>query len=149
MSKRVTKDDCRSCGACCVSLEGQDVYCDITEDDEKKLSKRFVKLNVLHSSPMDLLTASMDGSFWPQAAIRTKWTKQRTGPFKGIEACQCVALHGSLMHRTSCSIYKNRPQTCRKAVKPNDKTCRWVRSEMKAAAEERVVATLKKEAAVA
>jgi Fe-S-cluster containining protein len=106
---KLTSEDCRKCGVCCVSLTEHPEYADVTEKDKARLGQRFVRLNVL------------------QDAIKTEWKTQRTGPFKGVQACSCVALRGSLMSRVSCSVYKVRPEVCKKAVKPGDRTCLRVR----------------------
>jgi len=47
----ITKKTCLSCGACCVSLREQVAYCDVTREDEKRLGKKFVRLNVLYPRP--------------------------------------------------------------------------------------------------
>jgi Fe-S-cluster containining protein len=117
-------------------LRGQTAFCDITPGDEKRLrnagQKKFVRLNVLHQRTIDTLAAAIDGARIPYGAIRTKWTEQRSGPFKGFEFCTCVALQGSVMHKTSCSIYASRPNVCREAVKPGDRMCRELRRIFKA-----------------
>ncbi len=106
---KLTSEDCLKCGLCCVSLTDQGEYCNVTEADKVRLGKPFVRLHVV------------------QDAIRTKWRVQRSGPLKGVEACACVALRGSLKHRVSCSVYSVRPEVCHTAVKPGDRTCRQVR----------------------
>lgn len=108
-TRKLISEDCRGCGACCVSLTDSDVYADVTPKDEERLGKKFVRLNVV------------DG------AIKTRWLRQRSGPFKGVEACSCVALRGSLFHKVYCAVYANRPTVCRKAVNPGDRTCRQAR----------------------
>jgi len=101
--------DCRRCGACCISWEDQETYCDVLEADKRRLSKSFVEKNII------------DG------AIRTKWKQIRSGPLRGFEMNSCAALRGSVMHRVCCSIYENRPKTCRVAVKPGDRVCKEIR----------------------
>lgn len=106
---KLTSADCLKCGICCVSLVDQEEYANVTDKDKELLGKRFIRLHVVDN------------------AIKTKWRAQRTGPLKGVEACACVALHGSIGSRVSCSIYAKRPEVCRKAVKPGDRTCLHVR----------------------
>jgi Fe-S-cluster containining protein len=106
---RLTSKDCLTCGICCIALEDQGEYANVTEKDKTQLGKRFVRLHVV------------------QDAVKTKWRVQRSGPLKGVSACACVALRGSLMHQVSCSVYSVRPEVCRKAVKPGDRTCLQVR----------------------
>jgi Fe-S-cluster containining protein len=113
----ITAATCRSCGACCWSMVDQEYYADVTPEDVERLPKRFVKLHVVQS----------------EEAIATKWQKQAAGPFKGVSACVCAALRGSLMHRVSCSVYENRPRSCRNALQPGDRSCRETRRMFKAA----------------
>ena len=42
--------------------------------------------------------------------------------------CACIALRGTLLEKTSCSVYDKRPEVCRNAVKPGDKICRDIRA---------------------
>jgi hypothetical protein len=133
--ERITAATCRSCGACCWSTQDQEVYCDVTAADVSRLPKRFVRLNVLGQRPVDMLASMLDGRHIPAAAIRTKWAAQRSGPFRNVRACVCAALQGSLMHKVRCSVYKVRPTACRKAIKPGDRSCRWIRSQFRQAAD--------------
>lgn len=130
MSAAQSKPDCLLCGACCVSLQDSDYYCDVDEADCRKLSPQFVKRNVGTLSAFDGLLALIDGNTTPYAAIRTKWRTVRRGPLKGIDVCACVALKGNIMHKVSCAIYEVRPKTCKRAVKPGDRSCRWIRGEL-------------------
>lgn len=84
--KKLTSKDCLTCGICCVSLVDQEDYCNVTEQDKARLGKRFVRLNVVQPSG---------------DAIKTQWRVQRSGPLKGVEACTCVALRGSLGKRSA------------------------------------------------
>lgn len=90
------------------------MFCDLTSKDLERLHPAFVRRHVLH--------VPLAGP-----ALVTKERLIRTGPLKGCTATTCVALRGSLMHRVSCSIYENRPEVCRRAVKPGDRTCKDVR----------------------
>jgi len=116
MRQKEPTPDCRTCGACCVSLYDQEVFCDVTPDDQERLGKRFVRLHVLQEPYVH-----------HGAAIKTKWRTQRAGPLRGIDACACVALRGSVMHRVSCRVYENRPHVCRTALRPGDRACRDLR----------------------
>ena len=119
--------DCRACGVCCVCPQDQGYYCDVTPEDIERLSKKFVTENVAFTSPFDMMAMIIDGHRVMGGAIRTTWRTMRQGPFKGYEMNTCVALQGSVMHKVSCSIYKNRPDVCRIALKPGDKSCLDVR----------------------
>jgi Fe-S-cluster containining protein len=125
--EKITADTCRSCGICCVSLTGNEVYCDVTVEDMKRLSKGFVRKNVVRPWLVDRLAHALDGNRIPDGAIKTVWNSQKAGPLKDVEVCACAALRGSVMHRVSCSVYENRPRVCQTAVVPGDKTCRQVR----------------------
>lgn len=110
-----------------MSLLDQPAFCDVDENDLKRLDPKWVRKNVMFPSGFDALCNAIDGGQLPWGAIRTEWKKQRSGPAKGAEACVCVALRGSLMHRVKCSIYQKRPRACRVAVKPSDKACQQIR----------------------
>lgn len=132
----ITAATCRTCGVCCVSLTDQESYADVTAEDERRLGKRFVRLNVLRTSAIDRFASSIDGARLPDGAIKTAWKKQATGVLKGFNACVCVALRGSLLSRVSCSVYERRPDVCSRAVIPGDKTCRDARRMFLRLAEE-------------
>lgn len=119
--------DCRRCGACCISFHDQDGYCNTTPKDEKKLGKRFVRLNIIRPNPIQRLVAELAGVERVEGLIRTAWRKARTGPLRGYEILHCAALRGSPMSRVSCTIYENRPKICKLAVKPGDRNCKEVR----------------------
>jgi Fe-S-cluster containining protein len=125
--EKITPKTCLSCGACCVSLREQDAYCDVTSEDEKRLGKKFVRLNVLYPRPFDVLLAAVDGQRLVYGAIKTKWVEQKSGPFKGVSTCQCAALKGAIFKNVRCSVYEMRPHVCHVAVKPGDKWCREIR----------------------
>jgi Fe-S-cluster containining protein len=126
-TEKITADTCRSCGICCVSLTGSEVYCDVTVEDMKRLSKGFVRKNVVRSSLFDRLAHALDGNRIPDGAVKTVWKSQKAGPLKGVEVCACAALRGSVMNSVSCSVYEHRPRVCQTAVVPGDKTCRQAR----------------------
>jgi hypothetical protein len=117
------RPDCRSCGLCCMSLHDQEAYCDVEPEDLERLPRAWVRKNVMFSSGFDMLCSAIDGGRAPYGAIRTAWKQQRRGPLKGITACVCVALRGSMMQRVGCSIYSKRPRACREALNPGDKEC--------------------------
>jgi hypothetical protein len=130
------KPDCRTCGVCCIGFGEQEFYCDVTETDLKRLSPRFIRKNVVDPCEQIEFFASVTiaGVLQPTEsgiagtpAIRTEWKEMKTGPFAGSELNVCAALRGSVFSRVSCTIYPNRPKTCRKAVKPGDRTCRHAR----------------------
>lgn len=124
---KITAEHCRQCGLCCVAPHDQDVFADVTERDVKRLNRRWAARNVVSTNLFNQALAMIDGYRLPYAAIRTRWNYQCCGPLKGTEACMCAALKGSLLHRTSCTIYERRPQICRTAVKPGGRACRQIR----------------------
>jgi Fe-S-cluster containining protein len=121
--------DCRRCGLCCVSWEDQEAYCDISAKDLRRLSPSWASRNVYDFAVMERVVAELEGrQSLPIAALKTASREQKTGPLKGCEVCACVALRGSLLHQTYCSIYERRPDACREAVKPGDRSCREIRA---------------------
>jgi len=108
-------------------LHDQPAFCDVDERDLKRLGETWVRRNVMFPSTFDSLVNAIDGGRLPLGAIRTAWKKQRSGALKGVEACVCVALRGSLMYKVRCSVYAKRPKACREAVKPGDEACLQVR----------------------
>lgn len=127
MPEKITAATCRSCGICCVSLTESEIYCDVTVEDMKRLSKDFVRKNVIRPRLVDRLAHALDGNRIPDGAIKTVWKTQKAGPLKGTEVCACAALRGSVLRKVSCSVYAHRPQVCRVAVVPGDRACRQVR----------------------
>ena len=125
------KPDCCMCGVCCVCPRDLECYCDVTPEDLERLSEKFIRDNVSLCRYIDTLTAMTDGKRPMGGVIHTKWRTMRNGPFRGYEMNTCMALRGSVMGKVSCSIYKNRPEVCRTAIKPGDKECRNVRSAFK------------------
>jgi Fe-S-cluster containining protein len=130
---KMAKPDCRTCGICCVAFQDQQVFCDITPEDEERLSPDFVAKHVLHIEPMEHLAQVARGGDPPMAAIRTEWRAMKTGPLRGGEVNVCAALRGSVMSRVSCRVYRNRPSVCRTALNPGDRECHLVRRMMKEA----------------
>ncbi len=126
--KKITSEDCLSCGLCCMPMNAQDRFCDVTTEDLKRLPKKFVRLNVIKTSTFDLLLSAIDGGGQlPPAAIRVVTKEAKKGPLKGLHFHACAALQGTPLEKVRCSIYKNRPIVCHTAVKPGDKACRQTR----------------------
>ena len=121
---------------CCSPHHQQEVFCDLTTSDLKRLSPGFVKRHVECSNIFDKAVAVLDCSYVPYTALCTKEVHVKAGPLKGFDATVCVALRGSLMNRVSCSIYNNRPTVCRRAVVPRDKHCLELRRMILDAIEE-------------
>ena len=115
--------NCRTCGVCCVSLQDDDIWAELTMADAERLGERWCRRNVLGHSMMDVLCRTLDGQPSYLGDIMTKWRKLRAGPFKGVEVCTCVALRGSILHRVSCSVYEKRPAVCRNALNPGERQC--------------------------
>jgi Fe-S-cluster containining protein len=135
MKKRKKKGgevpDCTKCGACCISLQDQQCFCDLTEKDLDKMSPQFIRANVLFSSPFDLLCSPLVfGKPQPLGALKTKYLENKRGYFKGCTACACAMLEGSLMYEVKCRIYESRPEVCRKAVVAGDKSCKAIRRHL-------------------
>lgn len=115
------KPNCLTCGLCCCAPAGQDAFCDVTEEDLKKIDKKF-RLKVWKPSAFDFAAAAISGDMQslPFGALKTK----RAGSFT-----VCVALAGKVGKKVECMTYKTRPATCREAVVPGDRTCRSLRKE--------------------
>jgi len=127
----ITAETCVRCGLCCISPYDQDVFCDVLTKDLHRLSNSFIRRNVQTSGVFDLVVALQKGQHCPQAALKTRWREQKSGPLKDYELCMCVALRGTALVKVRCSIYDKRPDACRDAVKPGDKVCREVRRAFK------------------
>jgi Fe-S-cluster containining protein len=127
MTKKKEVFDCRTCGLCCVSVHDQDAFCDLTEKDIERLGARLQR-HIVWADVFTLAVEALSGRrATPPAALATRWRRMRAGPFKGIEACVCVFLQGSLLHRTNCRVYARRPYVCREAVRPGTRLCRDIR----------------------
>jgi Fe-S-cluster containining protein len=118
--------DCRACGLCCVCNWDQDSFCDLLEEDEKRLGSRILRGKVVRPTPFEQLAAELDGKYVP-ASIKTHWVEQISGPLKGISTCSCVFLRGSLLKKVFCQVYEKRPRVCRIAVNSGDRTCKIIR----------------------
>ena len=126
------KPDCMTCGLCCVATSDQEAFCDLDDADLERLSEAvgdsWIKRNIMFASTFDMIARRFDGGrHGADMAIKTKSLPIKSGPLKGCESCACVALKGVPMKKVSCSIYEDRPQACRVAVKPGDRTCLEIR----------------------
>jgi Fe-S-cluster containining protein len=120
--------DCTKCGACCWCHADQDYFCDLTEEEISRLSPQFIRANVRISRSIDVFAARCDGRYLPVGALKTKWRRMKSGPFKGTKLNVCRMLEGSVLKRVRCRVYETRPKACREAVKPGDEACLQVRS---------------------
>lgn len=114
-SRKLTADDCRACGACCVaSGNGGDVlrygYADVTPADVTRMSPR-VRLQ-LHK---DFVGGEARHA-----------TKAKELP-SGMLACQ--HLRGTPGQRCSCTIYETRPEICSK-FRVGGAICREARASL-------------------
>jgi len=128
---KVTAADCLRCGLCCIAPFEQDTFCDVTPDDARRLGAAWSRKNVRASTPYEMLVASLGGIICPHAAVRTKIACVRRGPLAGHNCTVCTALNGEPMRQVRCAVYARRPEVCREAVKPNDRTCRRLREQIK------------------
>lgn len=120
------KPKCKGCGACCISIEEQSCFVDVTAFDVKRLdiSSRYVEALSVWDTAMQSIREGQD--YWSDSvvgALKTKQMKVLRGPFKGVVVCACIFLKGSPMHDAHCSKYSTRPKACREALQPDDKEC--------------------------
>lgn len=119
--------DCRECGACCLATIGlPDGTCDVEEDEIAQLPAELQK-QLIYPEPYELMARTLSGRKSFYAVIPVKVSTAKSGPLKGIDCSTCVCLEGSVMDRVSCSIYEQRPKSCRVALMPGDPTCRKTR----------------------
>jgi Fe-S-cluster containining protein len=128
--EEITSGTCRSCGMCCVATQDDEAWADLTEEDEKRLGKRFVRLHVIQPHALNSFAAAIDGRRAP-GAIATRWIDTTRGPFAGYQMNACTALDGDVGHHVRCTIYTKRPEVCRVALQPGDRSCRAIRDEMR------------------
>lgn len=126
MQERITAESCLTCGVCCLPTQYQDCFCDVSEEDLKRLGKRS-RGRFVRPSLFSNLLLMFGGRRCVSAIIKTRIREIRSGPLKGKEVCACTFLSGSPMKQVKCLVYKSRPDTCREAVVPGDKTCRKLR----------------------
>lgn len=97
MTTKITAADCRSCGACCVSVSPivlSHGYADLTVDDVSQLS-RHVRRQLHQVSFDDAPTQH-----------RTAAKELSSGHYA------CRYLRGTPGTRCSCTIYETRPEIC-------------------------------------
>jgi Fe-S-cluster containining protein len=111
--------ECLSCGLCCWAPGRQDSFCDVTEEEIKKLGM-WGKRNIERFALEELILFGWKST----GAIRTKWLKATQGHYKGCNLLVCRALKGNIMHDVKCKIYEKRPHACRVAIQPGDKSCK-------------------------
>ncbi len=123
----ITPETCLSCGLCCTAPFGQLAFADVTNEDMKRLGRKFVRLHVAQFTTFDKLAAALDGKQIPDGAIKT--THHRLN--KSLMYTACSQLKGKLLEKTECAIYEKRPQVCKTAVVPGDRACRRIRTSYK------------------
>lgn len=108
--RRLTGDDCLTCGACCCNpLDNQRVgFVDYVE-----VRKTDIALRRDRALMQQWTVTNADG----EVHMRLSGPEQR-----------CAALAGTLGERVACSIYTVRPRACH-LVRPGDATCLRVRTE--------------------
>jgi Fe-S-cluster containining protein len=102
----------------------------VTEADIKRLPKRAQQLVVHGGSAYERFFYTVQGLYGPLTALATKQTAITRGPLKRVEATVCACLSGNPLDRVACDVYEQRPEICRTAVKPGDRTCRVIRREL-------------------
>ena len=120
---RKAKIDCTKCGICCVSQYEQDSYCDISSEKEFSRLGKKNKRYVIFLNAISMFEQSIGCNKLTCAVIKTKTTKQKSGPLKGVKLCACTFLKGTVLEDCRCAVYENRPDICRNVVKPGDNYC--------------------------
>ena len=111
---KITGDDCRSCGACCVGgLDDGYGWADCTPEDVARMSRDVRRR---------LVPYRHGWSYTP--AIKA--TPTRVDPTYGK---MCAFLRGTPGRRCSCSIYATRPKICA-VFKPGGEGCREARRQL-------------------
>lgn len=123
--------DCLTCGLCCMAPNTQNGFADLQPPDEARLGVRLCNKYVIRATTFDLVAAALDGRTTPSGVVRTRLHVIKQGSLSGTEVCMCAALQGNPMHRVTCAIYDKRPDTCRNAVNPGDKTCNILRAAIR------------------
>lgn len=113
MKLKITQDDCRSCGACCISTDANPYvldygYADLTAKDVARMSPHVRRQ----------LNETLIGG---ELRYTTKVKQLPTGGY----ACQY--LRGTPGKQCSCSIYETRPEICSK-FRVGGATCRAARA---------------------
>ena len=111
---KITDEDCRSCGACCVGgFDDGYGWADCTEEDVVRMSRR-VRLR--------LVPIRYGFNFNPAIGA----TPTRMDPSFGKT---CEFLRGTPGKRCSCSIYTTRPSVCA-AFQPGSTACHEARRSL-------------------
>jgi Fe-S-cluster containining protein len=125
MSKTVP--NCRECGVCCVAATEQLVFANVSADElvplKRLLGAREFRKTVHETGAFDMLALTLSNQHVPAGAIKTKDLKDKQGALH----CACTFLNGIVGSKVRCQIYKDRPNVCRTAVAPGDKTCMALR----------------------
>jgi Fe-S-cluster containining protein len=92
--------DCRKCGLCCLSGNWNGPrslpFVELGKREAARLWKKHPKLVVLDDSPPTGMAFKAPNSF-----------------SLDVKNGRCAALRGTVLRKTSCSIYKDRPFACR------------------------------------
>jgi len=111
---KITADDCRSCGACCVGgFDDGYGWADCTEEDILRMSPSVRK---------KLVPIRYGFNFNPALAATPTRMDETYGK-------TCSFLRGTPGSRCSCSIYKTRPAICA-AFRPGSGPCRDARRQL-------------------
>jgi Fe-S-cluster containining protein len=129
----ISKKDCIKCGLCCMAPDNQPVFADLDNEDLTQLKKTIgpqrVRRNIVLPSSFDVAVSCLTQKSTPAGTIKTHDVPAPKG--YTATACACVFLEGELRVKVKCSIYPNRPKTCKNSVVPNDKVCRTLRAKFK------------------
>jgi Fe-S-cluster containining protein len=102
--------DCQQCGACCIDYLGRDRYVTLTSQEAERIRRLALPIldrfsRVFNETVLQLATVPYAGD--------------------GGESI-CVAFAGHVGGHCGCSIYEDRPSTCR-AFEPGTLQCRAAR----------------------
>jgi Fe-S-cluster containining protein len=111
---KITGDDCRSCGACCVGgFEDGEGWADCTEEDILRMSR--------HARDR-LVPMRYSWNYTPAIGATPTRISDEFGKM-------CAFLRGTPGKRCSCSIYATRPAVC-SSLKPGSAGCRAARAQL-------------------
>lgn len=99
-----TEYDCQGCGACCVDYFGGDGYIDLAPGEDRRMRRLGLAVVSFHGAPL-------------------LETRPHAGP-GGDTAC--AAFVGTVGVACHCSIYPDRPQSCRR-FQVGSPGCRFAR----------------------
>lgn len=102
---KVSRYDCRMCGACCVQLEELESFVGLEQEDIDRLSCYYKRRHIVRDE------------HYPGLACRAH-----------IDGYACVAFRGRVGRSCSCFIYDKRPRVCR-GFKPGSAYCKRAREE--------------------